>query len=481
MLDNPEIKRYIPAVIITFGCIVLFIFVFWLVSPKFESYTIQKTPFRTDSFVTLRGNELYAYSGNSFYKVSLDKNNFVNTLSRGARLPAIRSLDWVGDDGALLVFDDAQSDASILEESLAEKDLTINSVTIDFVWYFRFSDNTLHLVTENPLATNVYYAADEAKLFFSGIDTTIQTEAGSKHDDPPHPLWSFDTKKLTTKRVIDDIGVRPVIYIGPCSKGSVCAIQEKDTDNQVLWTVDHNKKKKILEYNTITPTNDPNIFIGEKSQPFENSATIDESGEDGELQMDTYIANLSADSERKTGITVNYGADIAATIERDNETLTFTDTSFAQRNHPIYLSITPDIFGAFKSRQTLFTSPDKKEVFSEGISHRIVVNRDGTSLLADPKGNVYIMSKDTSTHVPEQYNKEQLNAAIKKCLDKYTEYHQYAASINTMTAGVLYDDKFRERIRDFSDCIEKTDKNAFVAQNYIFHGVSPIDGRLVTN
>lgn len=481
MLNNPEIKRYLPAVLITVACVAVFIFINWLISPKFDSYFIQKTPFTTDSFPTLRGTDIYAYSGNSFYRTNIADENTVTVLSKGARLPAIRDLQWAGDEGALLVFDGTQTDSSILEDALTKKGLTINNTTLDFVWYLRFDDNSLHLISEDPLVTKSYYAEGEKVIYFSTLNTNAPVDLESENIDATFPLWAFDTQKLSNKKIISNIGPEQVHYIGPCPAGKICAIQENEGDKQTLWTIDHNKKKTILEYDTLSATNNPNIFFGEKRHPFIDKLDENHSSEDEELQMDTYTINLLTKEQTATGVTVNYGADVSVTMGANDKSFALMDTSFAQRNYPTYLAVAPDIFGKLKTKQIFFKTADSADDFSETISSRISVNREGVSLMEGSNNETYIVSRDGKKLNFAQYDDGQIGSTLKTCFDKYTKYHQYTSSINTMTVGIQYDDKFKDRISNFSNCIEKTDKNAFVGQNYIFHGVSPIDGRLVTN
>ena len=74
-----------------------------------------------------------------------------------------------------------------------------------------------------------------------------------------------------------------------------------------------------------------------------------------------------------------------------------------------------------------------------------------------------------------------LQKTLDPCFKKYTSYHRYTAELREMMVGITYDSQFQQKAADFSLCLVETDKKALVGQSYVFVGLSPVDGRFVTN
>lgn len=472
---NPELKQYLPIAYILGGVIALVLLVMWIVSPKYGSLSLHETPFKENSHVALINDRIYGYSGAAFYSVSPSDQSDLKILASGMRLPAIKKLFWAGNKGALVVFDTVQTDDSLLEKELASRGLYINETTSEYVWYIDFTSKKLSLASTSPISSNVAFYSQEKNAFYFttyGPDGNFELET-----EVAPPLRLFDISSGKVALVIDDIGHDAVHYVGACTRGVVCLIQDKGDGKQSLWAVEGSTKKLITNtYNQVLPTNNPSIYIGEKTEPLVQN----EESEDFQLQAELFLINLESNKTVSLGTKVNVGANISVNVPGDGKKTTVLDDSLLARDGAsVYTQTAPDLFGNPKSRQEAYRLKDGK--LSENIIKTVSNTTSDTQLVAGSENNIYLLGPSSYKFTLKSFDEKTLSEAIKPCLNKYTKYHKYTSEISQMMVGVVFDDNFQKNIAGFSTCISNTNKQAFLGQTYTFVGLSPIDGRFVTN
>jgi len=475
-VENIDIKKYLPFAYIAGGIIVLIILISWIIAPKYGSLELTKTPFITENFTSFSNGTLYNYNGAAFYSVNPKDPNDIRVLSTGLRLPAVERLYWADDKGALIVFSDTQTDGSLVEKELASRGKVFDSTTTRYIWYLDFKTNSLHLVSDVSIdSDNAYYSPSKQSFYFSTLPFH-QTHGEDEEDHGP-TLWIYSTVKRERKESVADIGSGIVRYIGPCPNGEACVIQDEQSGKQTLWAIVSGKKKVIANtYNSVSSTGDPSIFLGEKNEKVGTAGDA----EDTELQADLFVLNVQKNEEKTTAVRVGVGVSPTASSYDNGKKLVLYDDSLLTNNKSTFRNIAPDIFGTLHSKQETYNLT-KRDSLSEDITGVLSRSTEGVTVVGGSKGGVYLHSPSSYNYTSETYDEKTLKTVLKSCIDKYTKYYEYAPEIRQATVGVVFDDNFASTIKKFSSCIASTDKKAFVGQNYIFIGLSPIDGRFVTN
>lgn len=471
-MENYDIKKYLPLVYIAGGILVLIVLISWIIAPKYSSFELHKTSYITENFTSFQNGRLYSFNGAAFYSVNPQDPSDITILSTGLRLPAVEKLYWAGDAGALMVFGDTQTDGSVVEKELAARGQVFDTLTTSYTWYLDFKTNTLHLASDTPMdSSNAHYSPAKKALYFSTLP--FHQEHGADNEGPT--LWTYSTVKLERKELVESIGSGVVRYIGPCPNGEVCVIQDEQSSKQTLWAVVDGKKKVITNiYNSISPTGDQSTFLAEKNEKL----GAKEGFEDAELQADLFVLNVQKNEERPTAIKVGVGATPTASAYNDGKKFVLYDNSLLAENKSTFRNIAPDLFGTLQSKKEAY---GLKGGLTEDITGVLSRSTDGVSILGGTKGGIYLHGPSSYNYKAETYDEKSLKEVLKSCVSKYTKYYEYAPEIRQATVGVVFDDNFASTIKKFSTCIADTDKKAFVGQNYIFIGLSPIDGRFVTN
>lgn len=474
-MENIDIKKYLPFAYIVGSIIVLIILISWIITPKYASFELNKTPFITENFTSFSNGKLYNYNGAAFYSVNPKDPNDVSVLSTGLRLPAVQKLYWAEDKGALVVFGDTQTDGSLVEKELTARGKAFDVVTTSYTWYLDFKTNSLHLVSDTPVDSyNAYYSPSKQAFYFSTLP--LHQDHGADEGQGP-TLWTYSIDTRERKALIAGINSDLVRYIGPCTGREVCIIQDEKPDKQTIWTVNDGKKKVIANtYNSVSSTGDPSVFLAEKNERAGGAG----GAEDAELQADLFVLNVEKNEEKATAIRVGVGVSPTASSYDKGKKLVLYDDSLLTDNKSTFRNIAPDLFGTLQSKQEAYRLTGNDEL-TEDITGILSRSTEGISVIGGSEGGVYLHSPSSYNYAPETYNEKTLKKALKPCTDKYTKYYEYAPEIRQATIGIVFDDNFASTVKKFSSCIASTDKKAFVGQNYIFIGLSPIDGRFVTN
>lgn len=470
-MDPSAIKKLRLIAIITLVVIFGAWLVSWLVSPKFDPLTFTKLPLSNNSLTTIQDDgRLYTYNGASFYSYSPSDPDDIKVLLTGMRLPSIDQLYWAGDKGALAVFGDGQSNSSEVEAQLTKQDLRYGNNAKKFVWYVDFQSREISIVSREKIAAETaYYDASANGFYFSRFGPgTLEG------DVPTFPLSFYDIGKKQTSNVMDNIQNNGVLsYIGNCGD-KVCVIQKSD-DKQVLWSVENGSKKTLSDdYNSLYATNKPGVFVGGKTQ----QPSGNEANEDEFLQDDAFLVDVTNNSAKSLGFSYSPGGGITAYLSKDNK-LSIIDTSLLdEKNQPMYVGVTTDIFGNQKTKAMGIQSGDGNSLNSH-IDTNTQTNSSGSSIQRDADGYPVLFSPQPAKYF-EIYNSNQLTNALKPCLGK-TKSNSYSEDLQTLTVGINYDDKFKQNVESFMNCIRDTDKKALLGQNYIFIGQDPATGRFETN
>lgn len=449
----------------------------FLLTPPYKNYSIHKTPYISSEFATIQGDSVYGYSGVSFYKSSLADPSKVTVLSSGFYLPVPKTINWAGDDGAVLTFTDQGATGSLLESELQSRGQEISEQSLESVWYFNFKEKTLELVDEVGFASPAYYYSSSKHGFYYIRYGKAVTES---HGFENASLTFFSTKSLSSQAVAETVGnEEATTHIGPCKNvETVCLV--KDLNGKYsLYAVENGKQEKIGKtYDHLVPTASPAVLIGSVHDETESS----ENTEDELLRSRYYLLDPS------TGKDVQISKDRVANNSFISNTLgddffyIFEPTPEDPDKDVSLLSGAKNILKTPKTKQVKFSDIPKRNDTTSSIAiiEPESKNSAGYMLFRDVDAS-YLISPEGYDFVSAKLSSQKIETALKSCFDTNTEFHEYSEELSQFKVGITYDTNYRKNIEAFSSCAAATNPQSQVGQNYIFVGLSPIDGRFVTN
>lgn len=449
----------------------------FLLTPPYKGYSVHKTPYLSSNFATIQGKNIYGYNGLSFYKSAIDDSSNITTLSSGFHLPVPKTVYWAGDDGAVLTFTDQGVSGSLLEAKLGSQGREVDEQTLEYVWYFNFSDHTLTLVDEFGFASPAfYYSPTKHGFYYIKYGKPVSESHGFENA----ALSFYSTKSLTSQTVSEVVGnEEATTYIGPCKDTeTVCMI--KDLNGKYsLYSVENGKQNKIGKtYDHIVATASPMLFVGSLHETPRSS----ENAEDELLKANYYVINPSTGKQTVVSSGRVANNSFVANTSGDGFFYIFETTAQNPDDEVSLLSGAKNVLNTPKTKQVTFTNDTKQA----GVSTSLAVlgpvsSNDAGFMLFRDVDATYLIAPQGYDYKSPKPSSQKTESLLKDCFGKYTKYHDFTEELGQFKVGVAYDDNYRKNIEAFSSCVATSSPQSQVGYDFIFVGLNPIDGRFVTN
>jgi hypothetical protein len=472
MIRN-RVKILIAACLLLVGLGVII----FLLSPHYKNYSIHETPHLASDFATIQGQSIYGYSGISFYKSAIDNPAKVTVLSSGFHLPVPKSIHWAGDEGAVLTFTDQGAARSLLEAELQSRGKEVNEQSLELVWYFDFKSHTLQLVDEAGFASPAYYYSPAKHGFYY---IKYGKPVLESHGFENATLAFYSTKSFSSQTVSEAVGnEEATTYIGPCKNAETVCLVKDLNGKYSLYAVENGKQEKVGKtYDHLVATASPTVFIGSMHDNTESS----ESAEDELLLSSYYFVNPA--TEKDTRVSKNRVANnsFIANTDGDGFFYIFEPTPEDPDNDISLLTGAKNVFKTPKTKQVKFANIDERDESSSSIAviDPVSKNDSGFMLFRDV-ATTYLIAPQGYDYVSAEQSSQKMQNTLQPCFAKYTEYHEYSEELSQLKVGVVYDANYRKNIESFSNCVATTNPGSQIGHDFIFVGLSPIDGRFVTN
>lgn len=464
-------KRVVIAIV--FGLLVTIVLII-LFTPLYGSFSVHKTPYRSNMLATVQGEYIYGYSGAAFYKTNIKNSEDVTVLNSGLRLPTIETSHWVGDQGILLSFTDGGVTKSLIEEALAARGERWNDETMNYVWYLNFKTNQLSLVNRFGIAgDSVVYSAQKQGVYYVGYSDVLLEEEQEENA----PLQFFSTTNYTSEIVEKNVA-SPISlsYLGDCPKDSgyiVCIIETKD-DKYVVNGIGEGKKTKLIDksFDNITPTANPSIYIGTVNHVISSSHQEDE-----ELAADLYRIDIENNSVSKLNTPISASRSILANTTVNDQFYVFEPSVGDDTNEVAYISGSKNLLGFYRTKPQAATTDSE----SKSIIGPFSRTANGESMFHDVEGNTYLITPSGQDYKPTTLSEQEMKSKLFNCFNTYTKGYLYTAELKQFKINIQYDASFNKNIADFSKCAIDASPKTSVGYSFIFLGVSPSSGKFVTD
>ena len=433
--------------------------------------TIQKLPFTSsENFPLIKGDDIYAYNGLAFYKTNLYDQGEVKVLSSGTKLPSIRELFWADEVGAFLVFDDSAYVRSLTESVLSAQGKSVDKFTREYLWYFRFSDSSLHPVDTTPPTSNTsgFYSSSKNGFYYL---PEVDHEEGGEGQYPP--LRFFSTKTLENSELENTIRMQSANYMGPCVDSYIfCAIGDQGGSSVLVGYAEDGKSNTLLRTpGFIAGTNMANKFL--KITPTKGGGS-----EDSFVLMGTSLFDA------KTGKTVasdikTYSRAVVVSEQSDGSLYALSTGSDSPERSTTLLSGGKTILGPTRTSGAELSVP-KGESSSGSIVGNIMYGKNGVAAFSDENDVTYLLSSSSTTpHITVQ-QPSVIKKAVDACTKAYGVENSYYDDSKLFKVYFSDDQAFTTHIKQFSDCLLKS-SGAVVGYHYYFGGISPKNGRYTTD
>ena len=449
----------------------------FLLTPPYKGYSVHKTPYLSSNFATIQGGSIYGYNGLSFYKSAIDNPSKITTLSSGFHLPVPKTVYWAGDDGAVLTFADQGVSGSLLEVQMGALGREVDEQTLEYVWYFNFSDHTLTLVDEFGFASPAFYYSPAKHGFYY---IKYGKPVSESHGFENAALSFYSTKSLTSQSVSEVVGnEEATTYIGPCKDTeTVCMI--KDLNGMYsLYSVENGKQNKIGKtYDHIVATASPMLFVGSLHETPKSS----ENAEDELLKTNYYVIDPSTGKQTIVSSGRIANNSFVANTSGDGFFYVFETTAQDPDDDISLLSGAKNIFNTLKTKLVRFTNDTKQA----GVSTSLAIigpvsSNDAGFMLFQDVDATYLIAPQGYDYESPRPSPQKTESLLKECFEKYTKYHDFTEELGQFKVGVAYDDNYHKNIEAFSGCVATSSPQSQIGYDFIFVGLNPIDGRFVTN
>ena len=437
----------------------------------FKSIEIHQTPFKSNEFTALQNGKLYSYNGTAFYKTNPENKDEVAVLNTGMRLPLVKSLHWAGDEGAFMTFDDGSYISSLVEQQLTARGQEWDDTTRAYVWYVDFKASTLRLVSEEGLVDDVvYYSKKNGGAYYIGYGN-----ADENGGLLPKRLLFYSTSTHTSNTVSENISYDIVKHVGSCLDSKTICLVALGESGEVIRKVSSNKVEVITKgtFDFITPTASPDVFIGTRN--------INKDSDGEVLQADTYYINVRDNKSSKVDATVNASDSVLANTVSDNAFYIFEPTPLGDRVDTKYISVAKNIFGAYRTTQKTLDRASSDASPSRSLVGPLSYSENGLAVFNDIDGSTFLITPSDYSYQEPGLSSSEADESLKNCFDRHTNYHEYSDELKQFKVGINYDTDFQGKIKTFSNCAAKESAKAFVGHSFVFIGISPFDGRFVTD
>lgn len=479
-----RIKKWLlislPVLFVVFVVLVL-VTAFWP-QPDLKQYNLSHTAISAeDNFGHLQGDSLYAYNGFAFYETNLDSGK-TTILSSGLKLPAISDVYWAGSKGALLSFS-ASFNLTAVTRALEQKGEAFDYYQSPrYAWYLDFATNELKLVSRLEVSSGqAHYSPQENGFFFV---TVANPGSGSLNRTP---LYFYDVASNQTKRVHRNLKVSDMGRMQACpGEGRVCFVARDfyDTDTESVFALTQDNKTKILyeSQGRLFATNHPQHFI-----EVPNQGRV----EDPENERDT-PTDVTYDDQPAVlrDITADTNYDLGFSVGTTNPIMHFVDQQHfyvldsgveAENGGAAYLSGTIKEGDATTVAYPLLQS--NQEPFSSRIVGGETHGNGSRTLVVVTDGSLAVFSERGQAPPPlQKADIQPVSQAVKQCMDASgATDQQYYSESNTFRVFFTADNSFDQNIARFADCLAASDAAPMIGYMFNYAGVSPVNGRIVTN
>lgn len=417
----------------------------------------------------LSGESVYSYNGLAFSRTPVRGDGPTIVLSTGLKLPPIRFAQWAGDKGIFVAFAYESYLGSAPWRQLLNQGSSYSDLTADFLWYIRFSDNTLHLVdTSIPKRGVTHYSA---------VDNTLYYLSNSDNDEggiyEPMVLRRYSIDRLQNDDVIKNgrFSYNDAIAVTACKGYVVCLYGIYETTSSRVYGITQSGESRAI-YETrgyVGPTNRSDIIS--IAQPVRATGNEDE-----QIELRFSLYNLSKKSLHRTNLITN---SLYARAVMTSDTTFYVVSPGSQhkgRGTTVYRGGT-NIFGGYRTSE--------KQVRVDGKNYTgVIVSLPSTSTSGDAlfyddaKNSVLITHQTASSLKSTSYN--EVKRAVEGCM-RYGVVMRYFSDTKTFRIYVNDDVNFDESIRNLSQCLTKTNPQQFLEYTFYFGGVSPKNGRFTTD
>lgn len=457
-MDN-RLKKRLVAFVIFFIFVALAIIALMTSYPKLYA---TETYYPKGSFASLIGDNIYSLNGEVFLKRNIHDNK-TTVLSMSSPVQDIYNAYWTGDKGVFLQLNPALLDSTIAGQILREQNITSDERAKYYIWYFDFSSNTLSLVSHTTTETDtIAYNDSNETLYFSSpvnneVDGPVLREIFSASPKNIKPV------KLITMPESGDIS------LFKCSVSPICFTSINPSDQSVtLWKIVNNKPDKIIMENKPFSS-----LAQSSSQLLYAMKTLDgEKNNDVIKATEAYIVDISTSSSNSTR-TGALGSNISVQGNINHKPYVVFDDG-------MYIIGSTNLIGLMSYKLDSLHNFKPTDTIATDFTARPSANPEGETMYLGKSGNYILITprKDILSNIPP--TRPKVESTYKECFDQYSTYSDYTDELRMFRVGGVYDSSFDSRKKSFFKCISEKDSYILNYYNFRYVGLSPRDGRFVT-
>lgn len=459
----------------------IFIVVVIFSRSDFKKYAFQETSLSSQqNFGYMQDDKLYSYNGMVFSEYNLLDGN-IRVLHTGTRLPAPKKIYWAADNGVLISFKQSFIGTEV-ERILQQQGKTVNRTTMEYVWFLNFKTGKLQQVEQlgDDVGTGTHIPSD-GLIYFTSLGTI---------NDEFTPLISFSTDSGEVER-ITNLPIIDISYVGDCAQEKLCIVgrDAADKKNVQLYSMkisEQNPESVLSVQNTISPTNNPDIFVITDTKESGEEIELASGDEHGNEDVDPVPGVLSfyniSTGARDDGLFEVSGDIISSYIDSSSGDFLIINNALDEDSEYLYYSGRykdsavkateyPVIYGGEKDDTPIFIS-------SNGQSGR------GYLLLSDDQGTQVIAKHPSleDTKLPEVKQYDDIRRITEDCpslIGKPIE-QQYFEESRIVRIFLQEDTYLQSNIQKIAQCIGKEIKNTW-SYNFKISTLDPTNGRITSD
>lgn len=456
------------------GSTVLVVVLYFLITPAYTKVSAYKTPFQDSTHSAISGDSIYSYSGMSFYKTNLKNPSKLTVLSSGLRLPTVERAYWGNDEGVLLTFTDGGYNGSVVEKILSANGKVFDETTQKYLWYLNFKTGALNIISESGIQDGAVYYASVDNLFYYVEEAGLLPES----DIPIEAsLFRFNPSSMQKGRIAG-VGVNnPVTAVTGCGENAtICLVMSQEGRENVLQISSDGKAEYVTTepFDSIILTGS-NLFLGIKKHPAGFSHT-----DDVVLRGDIYGINPGDKTIRDLGNEVSMSSAIIANAT-DPDSFYIFDPNALEGDKPSYLSAKKNAFGQLRLGRKTVETPHDKSLQLQTTIPPVSRNSEGYVMFYDVDGYALLLTNNNTDYKSSQKDAGSVQTELESCLNRYATDYLYSDELKQFKLDIVYDDSFASKIKGFSDCVNTEAPLSLIGYTFVFVGVSPVDGRYVTD
>jgi hypothetical protein len=457
-----------------------------LFKKEYTRYSFLKSDISVNqNFAKLNGGYVYFYNGVGFIKKNID-NGQEEVLSAGKYLPAIKTLDWVGEKGVIVTFGSGFYNTEV-EKHIRNNGGRIDSNTKKMTWYIDFSSGTLTLLSEASVVRYLsWYSQLQDKLYF----ILPQQELVEDSSDSGYQLSSYELGAKSLKVEQDSFQVSGVKEFVECPAAhrdstSFCLISlnRENPREEVLYSYKDNEGLSEIykSKNILKKTNSPDYYLTLSTDSSTESQGPGRALEGGALFGNAILVNISVDNiETNLGLDIS-GAGSAFYIEPSGEFLLLNNfLSRPDTNNDGFFRYVSGKVGSQKVGYKEYSHQS-----DDGESTQFVRNQgygnNGHTLMSDFGGNIILVSKEEpGKKYLAKVDISELQPNVDSCVrESSSSGAQFISSSNLFRIFWNEDSDLEQNIRLFSGCLKESQISTF-GYNFKYGVTDPSSGRIIS-